>query len=59
MKLSKIKGPVKLLGVNKISQTAIEYRITVETIPLSNIEVENEIKLAAKNFRKNKIEIIY
>lgn len=58
--LSKIKGPVKLLGVNKISQTAIEYRITVETIPLSNIEVENEIKLAAKEFlEKNKIEIIY
>ena len=58
--LSKIKGPVQFLGVNKVTKDFIEYRIIVETVPLANIEIENKIKLEVKQtLNKNKIEVTY
>ena len=58
--LSKIKGPVQFLGVNKFTKDFIEYSIIVETVPLANIEIENKIKLEVKQtLNKNKIEVTY
>ena len=38
--LENIKGEVTLLGITNLDESGINYRITVETIPLKNAEIE-------------------
>lgn len=46
--LTDIKGDVTLLGVTKLDSSGVEYRITVETIPLKHYEIERKILKAVK-----------
>ena len=58
--LKNIKGEVTLLGVNKLDSSGVEYRITVETTPLKNYEIQREILRAIKiKLKKNGITIPY
>lgn len=58
--LKDIKGEVTLLGITSLDESGINYRITVETVPLKHIEIERkmlkEIKL---ELDKNGITIPY
>ncbi len=58
--LNNIKGEVSLLGVTKLDSSGVEYRITVETLPLKQYEVTRQILKAVKiELEKNKITIPY
>lgn len=58
--LENIKGEVSLLGVTKLDASGVEYRITVETEPLMNYEIERKIKKEIKiELEKNGITIPY
>ena len=58
--LNNIKGEVSLLGVTKLDSSGVEYRITVETLPLKQYEVSRTILKAVKiELEKNKINIPY
>ena len=55
-----IKGPVELLGVNKLGDSGIEFRVTVMTTPLKHFEIQRKLLREIKDaFSKNKIEIPY
>lgn len=55
-----IKGPIELLGVEKLDDSSIIYRITTTTVPLMQASVERQIRRAIKDaFDQNKIEIPY
>lgn len=47
--LENIRGEVTLLGITNLDESGINYRITVETVPLKNVEIERlilkEVKL--------------
>ena len=59
-KLNNIKGEVQLLGVTNLDASGVNYRITVETLPLKNYEIEREILKSLKiELEKNKITIPY
>lgn len=47
--LSKIKGDVKLLGIEDLGSSGIRYRITVETDAMSHFEVQRSIRKAVKD----------
>jgi len=58
--LENIKGNVELLGITKPDSSGVEYRITVETIPLKHYEIERKILKAVKlELEKNNITIPY
>lgn len=58
--LKNIKGTVNLLGITKLDSSGVEYRITVETVPLKHYEIEREILKAVKlELEKNNITIPY
>ena len=58
--LKNIKGEVTLLGVTKLDSSGVEYRITVETLPLKHYEIAREILKAVKlELEKNEITIPY
>lgn len=58
--LKNIKGDVTLLGVTKLDSSGVEYRITVETVPLKHYEVTRQILKAVKlELEKHKITIPY
>lgn len=58
--LNNIKGEVLLLGITKLDSSGVEYRITVETLPLKQYEVSRIILKAVKlELEKNKITIPY
>lgn len=58
--LDNLKGEVSLLGVTKLDSSGVEYRITVETLPLKQYEVTRQILKAVKiELEKNKIIIPY
>ena len=58
--LKDIKGEVTLLGVTKLDSSGVEYRITVETLPLKHYEITREILKAVKlELEENKITIPY
>ena len=59
-KLENIKGEVTLLGITNLDESGINYRITVETIPLKNAEIERKILKEVKlELDKNGITIPY
>ena len=43
-----LKGKIEVLGINKLGDSGVEYRITVETIPLKHYEIERKILKAVK-----------
>ena len=58
--LDNIKGEVQLLGVTKLNDSGVDYRITVETLPLKHFEIEREILKKVKvELEKNNITIPY
>ena len=58
--LKNIKGSVNLLGITKLDSSGVEYRITVETVPLKHYEIEREILKAVKlELEQNNITIPY
>lgn len=58
--LKDIKGEVTLLGVTKLDSSGVEYRITVETLPLKHYAITREILKAVKlELEENKITIPY
>ncbi len=58
--LDNIKGEVQLLGVTKLNDSGVDYRITVETLPLKHFEIEREILKQVKlELEKNNITIPY
>lgn len=58
--LENIKGEVTLLGITNLDESGINYRITVETIPLKNAEIERKILKEVKlELDKNGITIPY
>lgn len=58
--LDGLKGELQLLGLNKLGDSSIEYRIIAETESLKNYEIERIIKREAKSILdKNHIQIPY
>lgn len=58
--LLNINGKVNLLGINSFEESAIVYRITVETKPMKHFEIQREIlKQVKMEFDKRKLEIPY
>ena len=58
--LDNINGEVQLLGVTKLNDSGVDYRITVETLPLKHFEIEREILKQVKlELEKNNITIPY
>lgn len=58
--LDNIKGDVTLLGVTKLDSSGVEYRITVETVPLKQYEIERIILKEVKiELEKHNITIPY
>ncbi|MDD3187439.1 MAG: mechanosensitive ion channel family protein [Bacilli bacterium] len=56
--LKKIKGSVELLGIQSLSDSAVIYRIVVETKPMEHYEIERIIRKKIKEtLDKNNIEI--
>lgn len=56
--LSDLKGPIVIDGVDELADSGITYRLSVETTPLKNIEVQRKMLREIKQeFDKNKIEI--
>jgi small conductance mechanosensitive channel len=56
--LDEIDGPVESLGINKLGESGIEFRLTVKTTPLKHFEIQRKIMREIKDaFDKNKIEI--
>ena len=49
-----------MLGVTKLNDSGVDYRITVETLPLKHFEIEREILKQVKlELEKNNITIPY
>lgn len=58
--LKNIKSEVKLLGIESLDDSAVVYRITVETKPMEHYYIQREIlKKIKETFDKEKIEIPY
>ena len=59
-KLPNLKGEVKLLGVNKLDSSGVEYRVTVETLSMKHFETQREIMKQIKvELEKHGISIPY
>lgn|SRR5574344_75583 len=55
-----IKGNITVVGVNNLGSSSVDFRITAETEPLKNFEIERKIKKEVKlTLDKNSIEIPY
>lgn len=58
--IKELKGKIEVLGINKLGDSGVEYRVAVDTKPMKHIEIQRillrQIKL---EFDKNKIEIPY
>lgn len=46
--LPKIKGPVKVLGINELGNSAVTYRLTVETVPMEHYTIQREMRKQIK-----------
>ena len=59
-KIPKSKGKIKVLGINSLSESSVDYRITLETIPMAQFEVERSLRKELKKYLdKNNIKIPY
>lgn len=59
-KIPKTKGEIKVLGIEKLADSAVVYRIAVETESVENIEVERILRKEIKKYLDNaKIKIPY
>ena len=58
--LQKLKGPVEILGINKIEDSNLVYRLSVLTEPAENFQVERDLRRAIKiHFDQANIKIAY
>lgn len=58
--LENLEGPVEVLGITDLSDSSIVYRLTVETRPVENFQIERQIRRAIKDrFEAKKIKIPY
>lgn len=59
-KLTKLKGEVELLGVERLADSGVVFRLSVETSAMEHFRIQREIKKAIKlKFDKEKIKIPY
>lgn len=58
--LKDINGPVELLGVEKLDESSVVYRITTNTTPMMHFSIQRQIRRAIKDaFDQNNILIPY
>jgi mscS mechanosensitive ion channel len=59
-KIPNVTGDIQLLGINKLGNSSVEYRITAPTKPMQHYAVERILRKEIKNaFDKAKINIPY
>lgn len=58
--LKNLEGPVEVLGIKDLLDSSIVYRLTVETKPVENFQIERQIRRAIKDrFDAKKVKIPY
>lgn len=56
--LTDLKSPITIDGIDELADSGITYRLSVQTAPLKNVEIQRKILREVKlEFDKNKIEI--
>ena len=58
--LTKLKGPVEVLGIENLADSSVVFRITAKTNTLEHFGIQREIRKAVKlRLDKEKIKIPY
>lgn len=58
--IKELNGPVELLGLEKLDDSSVVYRLTANTTPMTHFAVQRQIRRAVKDaFDQNNIEIPY
>lgn len=58
--IKELNGPVELLGLEKLDDSSVVYRLTANTTPMTHFDVQRQIRRAVKDaFDQNNIEIPY
>ena len=59
-KIPKSKGKLQILGINELAESSVIYRVTLETLPMAQFEVERILRKEIKKaFDKANIKIPY